>query len=92
MWHFAAGLAATMIEAPLDLQKTLTIPKDHYQACKAGNTPYVGNAAANTKDFFNLAGANTMPAPLPAGFTAGGIVALVFSCIAAILGLASIVW
>lgn len=87
-----AGLAATMIEAPLELQKTLTIPKDHYQVCRASNTLYAGNAAGNTKDFFDLAGANTMVPPLPAGFTAGGIVALVFSCIAAVLGLASIVW
>lgn len=91
-WHMDAGLVASMIEAPLDLQKTVSIPKDHYQACRASNTLYAGNAAGNTRDLFDLAGANTMPPPLPAGFTAGGIVALVFSCIAAILGLASIVW
>lgn len=87
-----AGLAATMIAAPLELQKTLTIPKDHYEACQAGNTLYAGNAAGNTKNVYDLTGVNKMVPPLPAGFTARGIVALVFSCIAAALGLASIVW
>lgn len=86
------GLAATMVEAPLDLQKTLTIPEDHYTACKMAGEPIAGNAAGNTHDFYNLAGANKPPPPLPAGFTPRGIVALVFSCIAALLGLASIVW
>lgn len=32
------------------------------------------------------------PGPLPAGFTARGIVALVFSCLAALLGMATITW
>lgn len=81
-----------MIEAPLDLQNSLTIPEDHYQVCRASNTQYAGNAAGHTQNVYNLKGANTMVAPLPDGFTAGGIVALVFSCIAGVLGLASIVW
>jgi len=86
------GLIATMVEAPMELQKTLTIPENHFDACKAGNVPYAGNAAANIKDFLNLKGANESPRPLPAGFTARGIVALTFSCIAALLGLAVITW
>ena len=81
-----------MVEAPLELQKTLTIPEDHFAACQAGNVPYSGNAAANTEDFLDLKGANVAPKPLPAGFTARGIVALIFSCIAALLGLAVITW
>ncbi|RJE18950.1 Iron transport multicopper oxidase [Aspergillus sclerotialis] len=86
------GLAAAMIEAPLDLQKNLIVPDNHYEVCKAGGTPISGNAAGNTQDYYDLAGANVSPPPLPAGFTPRGIVALVFSCIAAVLGLASIVW
>lgn len=83
-----------MVEAPLELQKTLTIPPDHYAACAAAAspTPTAGNAAANTKDVLDLTGQNLSIAPLPAGFTARGIVALVFSCIAAILGMAVIAW
>lgn len=91
-WHVDQGLIATMVEAPLELQKTLTIPEDHFAACQAGNVPYSGNAAANTEDFLDLKGANVAPKPLPAGFTARGIVALIFSCIAALLGLAVITW
>ncbi len=81
-----------MIEAPLELQKIITIPKDHEAVCRAGGVPTAGNAAGNTVDLLDLKGENASPAPLPAGFTAGGIVALVFSCISAVLGLAVIAW
>ncbi|KAG2415820.1 iron transport multicopper oxidase FET3 precursor [Aspergillus terreus] len=91
-WHMDSGLAATMVEAPLELQKTLVIPSNHYDVCAATGTKTSGNAAGNTEDFYDLTGANTSPAPLPAGFTARGIVALVFSCVAAVLGLISITW
>ncbi|KAJ5182914.1 hypothetical protein N7492_000530 [Penicillium capsulatum] len=91
-WHMDSGLAATMIEAPLDLQKRLFIPADHFKACDVSGMMHSGNAAGNTKDVYDLSGANRMVEPLPSGFTAGGIVAMVFSCVAAALGLASIVW
>lgn len=91
-WHLASGLVATMVEAPLEIQKTLTIPSNHYEVCAAGATPTAGNAAANTVDYLNLDGQNLSPAPLPSGFTARGIVAMVFSCIAAFLGMAVIAW
>lgn len=81
-----------MIEAPLEMQKVLQIPEDQYSACKALNIPTAGNAAGNTQDPYDLKGANVSPAPLPAGFTARGIVALVFSVIAALLGCAVIAW
>ena len=83
---------ATMIEAPLDLQKSLTIPPDHFAACAAQGLPTVGNAAGNTKDLFDLTGENLPPPPLPSGFTAKGIVALIFSCISAVMGIAVIMW
>ena len=91
-WHMDQGLIATMVEAPLEIQKSITIPQNHLDACKAGNTLYEGNAAGNTVNFLDLTGANVPPAPLPAGFTARGIVALVFSCISALIGLAVIAW
>jgi iron transport multicopper oxidase len=81
-----------MIESPLDLQKTLQLPADHLKVCQDSNTPIQGNAAGNTKDVFDLTGENKSIPPLPAGFTAKGIVALVFSCVAAFLGLAVIGW
>ena len=76
------------------MQQTLTIPADHYAACAAAEPPIptAGNAAANTVELLDLTGQPSPPAPLPAGFTARGIVALVFSCIAGFLGLAAITW
>ena len=81
-----------MIEAPQELQKSLTIPADHFKVCTDARLPITGNAAANTKDFYDLTGENMPPAPLPAGFTARGVVALAFSCISAFLGIAVISW
>ncbi|UPL02713.1 hypothetical protein LCI18_013647 [Fusarium solani-melongenae] len=81
-WHVASGLIATMVEAPDVLQQQLTVPQDHYDACKLGNNAYTGNAADNMIDFLDLSGQNRPPKALPAGFTPRGIAALVFSCLA----------
>lgn len=81
-----------MIEAPLELQQSLTIPQGHIDACSAQNIPYAGNAAGNTVDVLDLKGANVAAKPLPAGFTPRGVVAMVFSCVAALVGLGVIVW
>ena len=83
---------ATMIEAPDALQSSLTIPADHLDACYTQNIPTAGNAAGNTEDFFDLKGANAPPAPLPKGFTARGIVAMVFSILSAFVGVGVIAW
>ncbi|KAL2003721.1 hypothetical protein VTN02DRAFT_2624 [Thermoascus thermophilus] len=102
-WHMDAGLIATMIEAPLELQAqkrrlgrgpgiAAMIPESHIDACKAAGLPYEGNAGGNTVNFLDLADQSVPPKPLPAGFEAKGIVALVFSVIAAFLGLAVICW
>ncbi len=83
-------------QAPLVLQSSLSIPVDHYAACNAANAypkfQTQGNAAGRTTDLLNLEGAHVSPAPLPEGFTARGIVALVFSILAALLGLAAVAW
>ncbi|KAF1844187.1 multicopper oxidase [Cucurbitaria berberidis CBS 394.84] len=93
-WHVASGLIATMIESPLDLQRQLSdkIPQDHWKVCQDANKPTKGNAAGNTVDYLDLTGENKSPGKLPAGFTARGIVALVFSCLAAFLGMGVIAW
>ncbi|CAH6719736.1 iron transport multicopper oxidase Fet3p [[Candida] jaroonii] len=91
-WHLIQGLALQLIEAPdvLIADPEQQITQNHIDVCKAAGVPYEGNAAANTKDFLDLSGENTQHKPLPSGFTARGIVALVFSCIAAVLGLIAI--
>ncbi|KAI1858714.1 uncharacterized protein JN550_012546 [Neoarthrinium moseri] len=91
-WHVTSGLMATIVEAPLDLQKTLTIPQSHYDVCSAGGIPTAGNAAGNTVDVLDLAGENRAPDPLPEGFTTRGKVALAFSCLAGILGVMVVAW
>lgn len=91
-WHVLSGLVATMIEAPLELQKSLNVPSNHLEACEMAGTPTQGNAAGNAVDFLDLTGVPAPPDPLPAGFTPRGIVALVFSVIAAVLGLIVIAW
>ncbi|KAL8947295.1 MAG: hypothetical protein Q9222_006412 [Ikaeria aurantiellina] len=107
-WHVASGLVATIVEQPLALQQQLSfadpspytspnasavvIPATHLEACMAQNVPIAGNAAGNTDDLFNLEGENAPPAPLPAGFEARGIVAMVFSVVAAFVGMGVIGW
>ena len=88
----ASGLVLTFIEAPEDVQKNLVIPEDHLKVCQDQGLPTAGNAAGNTKDLLDLTGANVSPPPLPAGFRPKGIVALVFSCLSAFLGIAVIAW
>ena len=93
-WHVASGLIATIIEAPGEIQKQLLgrIPEDHVGACRARNVPMEGNAAGNTKDLLDLRGEEKFPGKIPEGFTAGGIVAMVFSCVAALGGVGVIGW
>lgn len=76
----------------MDLQNSITLPQNHLQACEAQGIATKGNAAGNTVDLFDLTGENVSPPPLPTGFTARGIVALVFSCVSAVLGLVVISW
>ncbi|KAL2819591.1 Cupredoxin [Aspergillus cavernicola] len=86
-WHLMQGLAMVLIEAPTQIQQRTTIPEDHWAACSAAGVSGVGNAAGNAEDLLDLSGENRQVAWLPAGFTTRGIVAMVFSCVAAVLGL-----
>ncbi len=64
-WHLEAGLAAMIIEDPLTLQQTQTIPDAWKTQCLNQGIPISGNAAGDTKNFLNLNGANTHAPPLP---------------------------
>ncbi len=90
-WHLTQGLVSTFIEAPLQLQAQMTIPDNHYNVCQAHSIPTSGNAAANTENYLDLSGENKQPDPIPYGaFTAKGYVAIVFSVISALLGIAAL--
>ncbi|AOA62477.1 Ferro-O2-oxidoreductase [Komagataella phaffii CBS 7435] len=89
-WHLDQGLALVLIEDPLSIQSQQNLDDNWKRMCEVNNMPYVGNAAANTENFLDLTDENVQVKNLPAGFTARGIVALVFSCIAGILGCVAI--
>ncbi|KAK4042729.1 multicopper like protein [Parachaetomium inaequale] len=91
-WHVQSGLMATFVESPLDIQRTLFIPADHLAACDKAGVPTAGNAAGNKEDWLDLTGERMPPAPLAEGFETRGIVALVFSCVSGILGVAVVAW
>ena len=88
-WHLEQGLAFQLIEDPQGIQKNEKITDNHKQICEKVGVPWEGNAAANSKDYLNLVGENVQVKRLPTGFTAKGIVALVFMYLS-ILGLAAI--
>ena len=90
-WHLAQGLASIFIEAPTQMQERLTIPEDHYGACKAAGVAYEGNAAANTVDLLDLKQENKPAGFIKYGsFTTKGYVAMVFSVVSALVGIASL--
>ena len=90
-WHLAQGLTSVFIEAPTQIQDRLSIPDDHYAACRASGVGYEGNAAGNTADYLDLKGQPVQAAVIPYGsFTTKGYVAMVFSVLSAVIGLAAI--
>lgn len=91
-WHLEQGLAIVLIEAPEEMQETESqqMTDNFLEVCANVGVNTSGNAAGNTVNFLDLKGANVQHKALPAGFTARGIVALVFSCIAGFLGIAAI--
>ncbi|ODV92325.1 hypothetical protein CANCADRAFT_42935 [Tortispora caseinolytica NRRL Y-17796] len=91
-WHIIQGLSMVIVEAPEQIRATQSLTQNHLDVCKGGGYPTEGNAAGNTADYFNLTGEPQDVPELPAGFTAKGYVAMVFSCVAAFLGMACITW
>lgn len=91
-WHLDQGLAIVLVEAPLEMQKDprQELSDDFKKACNTLGMNVTGNAAGNSVNYLDLTGENRQYKALPSGFTARGIVALVFSCIAAFLGIGAI--
>lgn len=91
-WHLIQGLAIVLIEDPLGIQESQSqqYTANHLEVCQRANVLTSGNAAGNTDDLFDLTGEKLQKPYVPKGFTAKGIVAMVFSCIAGTLGLITI--
>jgi iron transport multicopper oxidase len=62
-WHVVAGLTATIVEAPLELQRSQRINPSMKSICEAQGVPTAGNAAGNTQNHLDLTGANTVAPP-----------------------------
>ncbi|EDK46458.1 ferroxidase fet3 [Lodderomyces elongisporus] len=91
-WHLDQGLAIVLVENPAAISSNSSqqLTQNHIDICEKVGVPYKGNAAANADNYLDLTGQNVQQKRLPTGFTAKGIVALVFSCVAGVLGLAAI--
>ena len=65
------------------------------QQCIRQGVPVEGNAANHTDangGYFDLSGEARQPDPLPGGFTAKGYGAMAGCCIAAVMGMITIIW
>ncbi|RLV89395.1 Iron transport multicopper oxidase FET3 [Spathaspora sp. JA1] len=91
-WHLDQGLAMLLVEDPMGIQNdpSQQLNDNSKRICEEAGVSWQGNAAGNDVNFLDLTGENVQQAQLPTGFTARGIVALVFSCIAGILGITAI--
>lgn len=91
-WHLLQGLAMVLIEDPKSVQATASqqLTANHEDVCSSVGVQYAGNAAANAVDFLDLTGENKQVKNLPDGFTAKGIVAMIFSCLSGIFGMITI--
>lgn len=91
-WHLLQGLNIVLVEDPLSLQSndTQQLTANMLDVCANSNISTKGNAADNYENFLDLTGENIQEKSIPEGFTKKGIIAMVFSCIAGILGLVTI--
>ncbi|KAI9272916.1 multicopper oxidase-domain-containing protein [Phascolomyces articulosus] len=89
-WHLETGLAATFVEAPDVAQQRMQIPSSMNDMCTAGGISATGNAAG--KEGLDLSGAPSGVTLIYDGFTARGKGAMAGCIIAALLGIASIIW
>ncbi|KAK9739103.1 ferroxidase fet3 [Basidiobolus ranarum] len=89
-WHFEAGLAVTIIEAPQQIQERIKIPQQLFDNCNVYGIQTTGNAAG--KQGLDLSGYLAGPNPLPGKFTAKGIWAMVGCILSALLGIGTLIW
>ncbi|CED83488.1 Multicopper oxidases [Phaffia rhodozyma] len=90
-WHLSSGLAAVFITAPEVIQSTFTIPQEMKDHCAALGIHADGNVVGtySTTDF---TGEPLGPYPIVAGWTTKARGAMAGCVLAAVLGMASVVW
>jgi iron transport multicopper oxidase len=61
-FHVEAGMTASIIESPEEMQRTVVIPQDHLEVCRRQGIKTEGNAAGRTgADVLDLRGAVARP-------------------------------
>ncbi|KAI9202143.1 Cupredoxin [Polychytrium aggregatum] len=89
-WHLEAGLAATFIEAPLEIQSRIAVPQELSNFCTNNGFKTSGNAMGNNGT--DLTGYQLTAQPLSGNFETKGIISLVVTIVVALLGLGTVVW
>ncbi|KZV80843.1 laccase [Exidia glandulosa HHB12029] len=89
-WHLEAGLAVTLLEAPLEAQQIVKPPQFMFDQCAALGVPTSGNAAGHQGS--DLSGLKVGPFLQNLGWHSRGIGALAGCILAAVLGMASVAW
>ncbi|KAH9958044.1 ferroxidase [Russula dissimulans] len=94
-WHLEAGLAVTLIEAPLELQQQAQSvqgpPQALTQQCLKDLLPVSGNAAGHASPT-DLSGLAPEPSVQHNGWHTKGILAMTGCVLTAVLGMLSVMW
>ncbi|GJJ10823.1 hypothetical protein Clacol_005051 [Clathrus columnatus] len=90
-WHLSAGLAVTLLEAPIQAQSVISPPPSLASQCLAQGLPASGNAAGHfsTTDFQGL---TVGPFPQKLGWLPKGIGAMAGCVLSAVFGMLAVGW
>jgi iron transport multicopper oxidase len=90
-WHLESGLAAIVFEAPNEAQQRIKVPQFMIDQCASQQIPTSGNAVGKNSTT-DLKGEPWGPFPQTLGWTARAKGALAGTVLAALAGMASVVW
>ncbi|KAF8521711.1 laccase [Hysterangium stoloniferum] len=90
-WHLDAGLAVTLLEAPIQAQATIQLPSYVSSQCLAQGLPASGNAAGHFSTT-DLSGLTTGPFPQILGWRPRGIGAMAGCVLTVLMGMATVAW
>ncbi len=89
-WHMIQGLALTIVESPLEIQKQNKLTDNYNKVCEDSKIATSGNAAGNSKEFLDLRGENVQPAIIRGVFTLKGYIAITIATLFGLAGITSI--
>ncbi|KAJ2160101.1 ferroxidase fet3 [Coemansia sp. RSA 552] len=89
-WHMEGGLSMLIIEAPLQMQEKLDVPKQILEQCEAAGIPTKGNAVG--REGLDLEGVPAGPYLYPLGWTRRAKGAMAGCIISVLVGFSAIIW